>query len=38
MGSKIWTNRIHIVELMFLLILEVEVTMMKIMLALIIPY
>ena len=38
MVSKIWTNRIHIVELMFLLILEVEVTMMKIMLALIIPY
>ena len=38
MVSKIWTNRIHIVELMFLLMLEVEVTMMKIMLALIIPY
>ena len=38
MMSKIWTNRIHIVELMFLLMLEVEVTMMKIMLALIIPY
>ena len=38
MVSKIWTNRIHIVELMFLLMLEVEVTMMKIMLASIIPY